>query len=52
MRTIKELLELALENKQFFEAGMCYWFKSLYYNMKISYHEYKKNDSIHRGTES
>jgi hypothetical protein len=30
MRTTKELLELMLENQQFFKSGLCRWIENMY----------------------
>jgi hypothetical protein len=40
MRTIKELLELMLENKGLFTHGLCKWILLLYFNDEISRKEY------------
>lgn len=44
MRTIKELLELMLENKHLFRIGLCGWALDMYFTKKstekISYDEY------------
>lgn len=40
MRTIKELLELMLENKHLFISGLCYWNYWILNNEKISGDEY------------
>jgi len=51
MRSIKTLLELLLDNQQFFCTGLCSWIKSLYscgfinlgeYNLLIDYLEIHK----------
>lgn len=39
MRTIKELLELLLENKIFFRVGLCGWVDNLHWNGKINFEE-------------
>lgn len=38
-RTIKELLELLLENKNLFETGLCFWSEMLYCRKLISCQE-------------
>jgi hypothetical protein len=30
MRTNKELLELMLENQQYFKSGLCWWIENMY----------------------
>ena len=40
MRTIKELLELMLENQQCFERGLCYWVSEMYSKSIIKPFEY------------
>ena len=40
MRTIKELLEIMLENKDMFPYGLCVWSQRLYNRDVISYNEY------------
>ena len=42
MRTIKELLELMLENKQFFKDGLCVWSESMYFKKIITPFEYRR----------
>ena len=41
MRTIKELLELMLENQQSFKTGLCYFALDLYYEDIITPSEYR-----------
>lgn len=42
MRTIKELLELMLENKNLFRIGLCRWASDLHYSsVKINETEHK-----------
>ena len=38
-RSIKELLQLMLDNQDCFDRGLCYWIVNLYYKGKISYSE-------------
>jgi hypothetical protein len=40
MRTIKELLQLMLDNQQYFQAGLCYWSNNLYANGLINMREW------------
>jgi hypothetical protein len=35
MRTIKELLQVMLDNQDLFETGLCYWVSNLYFSDKI-----------------
>jgi hypothetical protein len=42
MRTIKELLEVMLENKDLFNKGLCYWADKLYYRNIITASERSK----------
>lgn len=42
MRTIKQLLELMLDNQQCFKAGLCSWTLNLYYYGIISSKECKR----------
>lgn len=39
MRSIKELLELMLNNQKYFRKGLCTWVLLLYYNSKITQDE-------------
>jgi hypothetical protein len=39
MRTTKELLEIMLENQDYFSDGLCHWIDRLYINKIISPHE-------------
>jgi len=39
-RTIKELLQLMLDNKHLFERGLCYFKDSLYSDNLITFEEY------------
>lgn len=40
MRTIKELLQIMLDNPQHFENGLCMWTNNLYYGELITSEEY------------
>lgn len=40
MRTIKELLQLMLDNKQLFKEGLCNWKDELWITDGIDTHEY------------
>jgi len=42
MRTIKEILEIMLENKHLFGSGLCNWNAMMYDNKKISHAEYRE----------
>jgi len=41
-RSIKELLELTLENEQYFVGGLCGWFENLYRSHLIVFEEWNK----------
>lgn len=44
MRTIKELLQLMLDNKELFDVGLCFWVDSLETVQLINEEEY---DELH-----
>ena len=35
MRTIKELLQIVLDNKDYFESGLCSWVSDVYWSTKL-----------------
>ena len=42
MKTIKELLELMLENQQYFKKGLCVWVEKMYLEDIFTPFEYRK----------
>jgi hypothetical protein len=40
-RSVKELLQITLDNKRLFKTGLCYWVFCLFVENIINYSEYK-----------
>ena len=48
MRTNKEIIQIAIDNFDMFETGLCFYFSTLYYNDILNIDEVKKLDSLVR----